>query len=223
MATVASGIDQVLTRIREENNSRVASLPAGTGPNTDTIASDDQIATFLSEGNQILSRSDLLQLRGSATLAVSSGTRRVEYAAMTSTPTNGTLWSCESGTWTITSSGAVTSVRRAGISMYPNYYPLGTETGVPQHVFDGGSHVMIGPFPNADGTLLLRGRRLSRVLTTGGDFDDCPDVLLHHLYAFACWRVCQAAAGNPAFEAQLPRWRDEIAPWAGPFLGLGGS
>jgi hypothetical protein len=218
--TGLQAVQQVLARVLERNNSPVAQLAAGTGPTAVTIETPDQILTYLNEGAQILARSPVLQIRGTATVPVVSGTARYALAGLTTNPTSRTLWSVRSAKLTITATSAIFHPGIAGIANLELYYPQGTEAGTPRYVFDGSTFVHLGPIPDADASLILYGLLLPKTIVSGSSIEDIPDVLLHHLIAFGCWRVCQQNLSNERFAASLPFWAAEITPWAGDVLGL---
>lgn len=221
--TGAQAVQQVLTRVLERNNSPISQLAAGTGPADVTITTSAQLLTFLNEGKDILCRTPLLELRGTATIAVVEGTARYTLQGATTSPTNRTLWSVRSAKLTASANAAVFHPRPAASKFHAIYYPDGTETGVPQYVFDAGSQIILGPIPSAAGagSLVLSGLLLGKAITSGDQIEDVPDALLPHLFAFGCWRLCQQNATNERFAAVLPFWAGEIAPWAGPFVGIG--
>lgn len=224
MTSVETAYHQVLARLRESLDTPVAELPTGDGPaDTPEITNEAQIVAWLDEGQKLLARTPLLEIRGTAQITgVTVGERQWDMTEATVTPADRVLWRIESAAWTTTSTSDVKPLEVNDGRFYPIHHPSPiTETAArPRRIYDTGKQILIGPKPSAAGTINITGLLLPLTAEIGGDLDDVPDEKVHHVVAFACWRVCQRMIAEGAYAAALPIWQNEIA-WAAPFLGLG--
>lgn len=221
--TVNDGVAQVLTRLAESLDSPIAELPTGDGPaDAPEISSANQIIFFLDEGQKLLARTPILEIRGGATISgVSIGEYRWTHNEATTDPVDRVLWRAESAAWTPTG-GTPYPLEINDGRFFPIHHPnpLTEARARPRRIYDTGLNLLIGPRPNVAGAIALTGLLLPKTLVAGGDFDDVPEEKIHHVVSFACWRVCQRNVVEPAYAAALPLWQNEIS-WAAPFLGLG--
>jgi hypothetical protein len=217
---VNDAIQQVLVRLAEDNTSTIAELPAGTGTaSSATIATNTQVATFLDEGQKLFCRTPMGRILSTATKTLTAGDTGADYDAFTPLVSGQVPWRI------LSAKVGSTPVKVADPQWQHVYYPNQATTGVLAYVFDAGDNVTYGPVISSGGagTLTITCLMLPRVASVGGNLTDIADHYVQYLISFACWRVCELNAAEPAFAAMLPNYRAEIAPWAGPLIGLGSA
>lgn len=213
-------INQVLVRLAEDAASPVAELAAGTGTvSAATIGTAVQIATFLDEGQKLLARTPLLEIRDTASVTIADSTYRKNYADFTPNVSGQVPWRILSATL------GSTALKIADEMYREVYYPENGTTGAVVYLFDNGDHCTFGPVPGTGngGTLTIKAKMLPRTAAVGSSNNDVPDHLMHYVIAFACYKVCEQRASEPKFDGLAQVYRAEVAAWAGPLFGLGGK
>ena len=214
---VDDAIAQVLTRLAEADASQVAELPADGGPAaTPTLTTEEQILTFLNEGQDELTRLGVLMTFGGGSNSdVASGTKKLLFSALTMGTANQRMHHVREAKWLPVTSGAIASpLQVCSRQWYEVHHPaiLTETTATPERIYEENDGVLLGPIPNADGTLTVYGTVFPRPGVAGGDFDDLPQELAPRLIAYACAMVAKQNGAEGALAAVLPIWEAE---WRG--------